>query len=374
MRNRWITAFSRRAFAAAFRPHRSTATMSDAKRSKVAEEFQGYTDSEGRYVNKQAAVGVVKDEIPDDVKDWSTNHKPSGLLFTPLKSAAEWSKFRLTQKQIDQYWQQGYLSNIPVLTEEQCDRILDDYKLFTNPEERHRGHGLFYEFHSNQSGDPNNVLMHALGHWRITQLFHDLVFVPAITVASSQLIDPSRKERDIRLWHDQLFAKPARYGGVVAWHQDYSYWIRTKPMLHLTVHVAVDEQTVENGGLHFVPGSHRWHRDGMPLPITDDSFADMESIQKVLTNEERAAFKPVPALLKKGEASFHHPLMVHGSFSNQTDKPRRAAVVNYIADGVYSDSDDPILAGTPLVKKGEKMGGQFYPLVYETRYCQEGSN
>ena len=111
--------------------------------------------------------------------------------------------------------------------------------LTKNPEERHRGHGLFYEFHSNQSGDPNNVLMHALGHWRITQLFHDLVFVPAITVhcifvvrycshavtdvamcmqvASSQLIDPSRKERDIRLWHDQLFAKPARYGGVVAW-------------------------------------------------------------------------------------------------------------------------------------------------------------
>jgi len=31
-----------------------------------------------------------------------------------------------------------------------------------------------------------------------------------------------------------LFCKPARHGGVVAWHQDYSYWTRTKPMAHLT--------------------------------------------------------------------------------------------------------------------------------------------
>jgi ectoine hydroxylase-related dioxygenase (phytanoyl-CoA dioxygenase family) len=43
--------------------------------------------------------------------------------------------------------------------------------------------------------------------------------------------------------------------------------------------VALDQQSVENGGLHFVPGSHRWHRNGMPLPITDDSFGNMESIQ-----------------------------------------------------------------------------------------------
>jgi hypothetical protein len=349
--------------------------MSEAKRLKVqkSDESKGCADAEGLYINKQADIGAVQDEIPGDVKDWSTEHQPSGLLFTPPQTAEEWCKFRLSQKQIDKYWEQGYLANLPVLTEEECDRILEDYQLFMNPQ-KHPGHGLFYEFHSNQSGDPNNALMHALGHWRITQLFHDLIFLPAITVPTSQLIDPSREEKDIRLWHDQMFAKPARHGGVVAWHQDYSYWIRTKPMLHITVHVALDQQSVENGGLHFVPGSHRWHRNGMPLPITDDSFGNMESIQKVLTEEEKAAFKPVPSLLKKGEASIHHPLMVHGSFPNKTDKPRRAAVVNYFADGVCSDSDDPILNGTPAVKKGEKMNGQFYPIVYKARFCQTGSD
>ena len=102
-------------------------------------------------------------------------------------------------------------------------------------------------------------------------------------------------------------------------HQDYSYWTRTKPMQHITVHVALDDQTVETGGLHYIPGSHRWHRNGMPLPITDASFGKMTSIEEVLTDEERENFKPVPSNLKRGEASFHHPLMVHGSYANRCE-------------------------------------------------------
>ena len=54
----------------------------------------------------------------------------------------------------------------------------------------------------------------------------------------------------------------------------------------------------------------------MPLPITDAFFGDMESIKQVLT-EEKEGFKPVPSGLKKGHASFHHPLMVHGSYANK---------------------------------------------------------
>jgi len=135
-------------------------------------------------------------------------------------------------------------------------------------------------------------------------------------------------------------------------------------MNHLTVHVALDEQTIENGTLQYVPGSHRWNRDGKPLPITARDFKDMTSILNVLTPGERAAFKPVPALLKKGELSFHHPLCVHGSFPNNSDHPRRAAVVNYFADGTLSDTNEELLKGVPVIPKGRKMEGQFFPLVF----------
>ena len=53
-----------------------------------------------------------------------------------------------------------------------------------DPEKTHEGHGLFYEFHRNQSGSPDNVLLHALGQWRISRAFHDLCFLPAISVSA----------------------------------------------------------------------------------------------------------------------------------------------------------------------------------------------
>ena len=92
----------------------------------------------------------------------------------------------------------------------------------------------------------------------------------------------------MRFWHDQLFCKPARHGGVVAWHQDYSYWTRTTPLAHLTCWTGLDDSTRENGCVHYVPGSHRWP----DLPKTGLT-GEMDSIQSVLTDEQREMFKPV---------------------------------------------------------------------------------
>jgi len=297
-------------------------------------------------------------------KDWSEVHEPSGGLFPPVTDKAEWGRHRLTSGQLADYQRDGYINHVPVLTHAQCDLILEDYRWFMGGSETHPGMDLLYEYHSNQSGDPNNVLIHALGHWRLTQMFHDLCFLPSVVVKASQLLRPGQESK-VRFWHDQLFAKPAHHGGVVAWHQDYSYWTRTRPMQHLTVHIALEDQTEENGTIEYIPGSHRWTRNGgEPLPVLDFNFKDMEGIKTILTPEELAAFKPVKTLLKKGEASFHHPLSVHGSYGNRSDQARRSAVLNYFADGTYSDTNEELLKGSQ-VPKGQPMGGQLYPLVFD---------
>ena len=46
-----------------------------------------------------------------------------------------------------------------------------------------------------------------------------------------------------------------------------------------------------------------------------------------------------------------------------TDGPRRATVINVFRDGVCSYSDEELLAGVPPVPAGEKMDGQFFPLL-----------
>lgn len=146
----------------------------------------------------------------------------------------------------------------------------------------------------------------------------------------------------------------------MAWHQDYSYWTRTQPMAHLTCWIGLDDSTKANGCVHYVPKSHRWTL----LPITGLA-GDMNAIREVLSPEQWEQFThPVAIELKAGECSFHHPLLVHGSFENKTDKPRRATVINVFRDGVQSASDQPLLAGVPPVPPGQAMGGQFFPFLY----------
>lgn len=291
--------------------------------------------------------------------DLSLNSQPLGALFTTPKSNIEWNAFRLKPEQLAFYEENGYLPGIDILTPEQIETLRGELANFFNPQ--HSGRELWYEYHTNESGDPNNVLFHALGAWRISPGFHDVLWHPAFVMAASQLLSEKGESARVRFWHDQLFCKPAKHGGVVAWHQDYSYWTRTKPMRHLTCWIGLDDSTKENGCVHYVPGSHRWDL----LPITGLA-GDMAAIKEVLTPQQWDQFQnPVAVELKAGQATFHHPLMVHGSFANRTFNPRRAVVINAFADGVRSASAEELLKGVPPIPSGEVMQGQFFPLLFD---------
>lgn len=284
-------------------------------------------------------------------QDLSKFHEPLTNLFS--SASADANQSRLTSDQIEFFNANGYLAGIRLLNEDQIAVLREEVTRLIDP--NHAAHHLFYEFHSNESTDPAMVLFHALGAWRISPGFHDLLWNPAFFVPASQLLDGA-----VRFWHDQLFCKPPHQGGVVAWHQDYSYWTRTEPMAHLSCWIGLDDSTRENGCVHYVPGSHRWSL----LPITGLAN-DMNAIQTVLSHEQKEQFQPVAIELKAGECSFHHPLMVHGSYENRSDRPRRGAVINVMRDGVRSASNQPLLDGVPPITSGETIGGQFFPLLFD---------
>ncbi len=287
------------------------------------------------------------------MRDLSEFHHPITGLFERPKDKKEWEKFRLSDEQVTFFHDQGYLTGIRVLDDRQIDALRAELAALTA--KSHEGNDLFYEFHSNESQNSDTVLFHALGAWRIEPSFHDVLWDPAFLVPASQLLGGA-----VRFWHDQLFCKPAKHGGVVAWHQDYSYWTRTQPMAHLTCWIGLDDSTRENGCLYYVPGSHKWNL----LPVTGLT-GNMDEIKTVLTPEQQNAFRPVPIELKRGECSFHHPLLIHGSYENRSDRPRRATLINVFRDGVRSASDEELLGGVPPVPKGQPMGGQFFPLLFD---------
>jgi ectoine hydroxylase-related dioxygenase (phytanoyl-CoA dioxygenase family) len=282
--------------------------------------------------------------------DLSLQHGPLTNLFPPL--ATSWRRYVLTPQQIQSFEDRGFLSGIRVLDDAQIEALREELAALMDP--AHPSRELFYEYHSNESADPGSVLFHALGAWRAGPAFHDLLWHPACVVPASQLLGGA-----VRFWHDQLFVKPPRHGGVVAWHQDYSYWTRTQPMAHLTCWIALDDVTRENGCLQYVPGSHK--RDLLPKT---GLASDMQAVLSVLTPEQRAQFKPMAVELRRGFASFHHPLMLHGSSANTSDSPRRGAVINVVRDGVRSASNDPLLEGVPPIAEGQTLSGQFFPLLF----------
>ncbi len=286
--------------------------------------------------------------------DLSKQHEPITDLFPWPVDSADWDAFRLSDQQARFFHEFGYLAPIQLLDQGQMDALRFELAELMHPD--HRGREYWYEYHSNESNDPTQVLFHALGAWRLRPALHDVLWNPPFLMAASQLLGGA-----VRFWHDQLFCKPARHGGVVAWHQDYSYWTRTIPMAHLTCWIGLDESTRANGCLQYIAGSHEWDL----LPITGLA-GDMEAIKRVLTPRQWAQFQaPVAIELKSGQCAFHHPLLVHGSYENRTERPRRAIVLNVIRDGVCSDSDEPLLDGVPPIPAHTPMRGQFFPLLFD---------
>jgi ectoine hydroxylase-related dioxygenase (phytanoyl-CoA dioxygenase family) len=288
------------------------------------------------------------------VNDLSRVHKLVSDLFHWPTSKSEWDKFKLTDEQVLFFNESGFLAGIKMLDDAQVNFLRNE--LSEIAELDHPSHSLYYEFHSNESADPSTILFHALGAWRIGPGFHDVLWNPRFLVAAGQLLG----NVPVRFWHDQLFWKPAKKGGVVAWHQDYSYWTRTKPVAHLTCWCGLDDAIKENGCLQYIAGSHQWGL--LPKPVL---AGEIQGIRDFLNDEQKKQFDhPQFAEVKAGEAIFHHSLTLHGSGENKSDKPRRAFVINAFADGVISDSNESLLEGVPVVPKGEKMQGQFFPLLY----------
>src|SRR5947207_959972 len=156
------------------------------------------------------------------IHDLSVEHHSISSLF-PDVNHRTLAEYQLHPKQVDFFHEYGYLSGVRILSDEQLEALGQELArlLDASPEER----ALFYEYNSNESTDPNHVLFHALGAWRIAPGFHDLLWHPAFTVPAAQLLGGS-----VRFWHDQLLCKRAHHGGLVARHPDYSYWTRTQPL------------------------------------------------------------------------------------------------------------------------------------------------
>lgn len=124
---------------------------------------------------------------------------------------------------------------------------------------------------------------------------------------------------------DQLLAKhPNRPDAVFGWHQDQAYWIDTDDRRTATCWLAVDDSTVDNGCMQFLPGSHR-----QPIRPHRPLHGDRATSHTLVTDLRPGdALRAVP--IRRGDITVHGEGVLHGSGGNRTsDSWRRAYIVVY---------------------------------------------
>ncbi|GAA1565911.1 hypothetical protein GCM10009678_56030 [Actinomadura kijaniata] len=128
---------------------------------------------------------------------------------------------------------------------------------------------------------------------------------------------------DIALFASHYIAKPPYTGKAVLWHQDGAFW-PLDPMRVVTLWLAVDRSTPENGCLRVIPGSHRQGLHGVRERAGRDAVFGVES--DVAVDESRA----VDMVLEPGDVEVHHPNIMHGSNANTSPHRRCGLTIRYI--------------------------------------------
>ncbi len=127
--------------------------------------------------------------------------------------------------------------------------------------------------------------------------------------------------------YDQLLAKqPFKDDAVFAWHQDMAYWPDTPDRRTATFWLAVDESTVENGCMRFVPATN--HEAALrPHRPVFGGRGTSHALGTELVEGDDVVEMPI----RRGDCTVHNERVVHGSGGNTTAGFRRAYVVAYRA-------------------------------------------
>ncbi len=165
----------------------------------------------------------------------------------------------------------------------------------------------------------------------------------------------------LRIWHDQALVKEP-YANPTAFHLDVPYWSFTSPDA-ITIWIALDDATLENGCLYYLPGTHKAKKFdnveiGKQIGALFDVYPEWRDISAVPC--------PVPA----GGALLHNGLTAHGAGANMTPRRRRAMTCAYMPDGATFNGQHNVLPPHYLktLRVGDVLGNeQQNPLVYRRR-------
>jgi len=235
------------------------------------------------------------------------------------------SFFKLDARDKAQYEKDGYLVVKDIFTGDEKKELIDamdeliDMSMGKTKSDKYF---MLEEGHSSAKSllKRSRVICPSLIH----PVWHNAIRHPKLLDIISQLVDsPSIRY----IMQEKIHMKyPGEDGSSgIKWHQDWAFLPHTNDSI-VTVGLAVDDSTKENGCLQVVPGTHKQpilshFKDGVFVSaITDPTFDPSKSVHV-----------EVPS----GGASFHHVRTAHASGPNNSTLPRRICFTQYCATDAW---------------------------------------
>jgi ectoine hydroxylase-related dioxygenase (phytanoyl-CoA dioxygenase family) len=264
-------------------------------------------------------------------------------------------KTRISQQQINAYRENGFVIIKDFLTPEELERwrAAVDTAIGARGKERILGRKEKVD----DDAYYNNVFVQRVNLWMDNEPIRNLILDPRIGRMAARLAGVD----GVRIWHDQALVKQP-WANPTGWHLDNPYWsFHSRDAI--TIWVALDDATLENGCLWFLPGTHKSATfDNVGIgPNIGDLFKVYPQWREI---------KAVPAPMKAGSCSFHNALLAHGAGPNFTPGWRRAMTCGFMPDGSTFNGTQNILSEEQMARLqvGDRLDDDNQsPLIYHRR-------
>ncbi|WP_142784094.1 phytanoyl-CoA dioxygenase family protein [Changchengzhania lutea] len=247
------------------------------------------------------------------------------------KHRREGNQYLITEKEIKQYHELGYIVLNDVLTDEEMKTIDPWFDHFVNGNEKDKMGRDFCDM-SQPYGTPveDFQLVNAMLPSKYCSELVDNIYYKIAQNIVDQLYINGKAAID----YEQFLAKkPTKAGAEFAMHQDLGYWPKTKKTWTATFSLALSDSDLINGCLQVIPGTNNEPelRKHMPKPFNGDN--ESENVNRdethTLVIDEKKSDKISYLPVKRGSITIHDERIIHGSGGNKSKDWRKTYVMAF---------------------------------------------
>jgi len=225
----------------------------------------------------------------------------------------------LTDEQVAFYHENGFLAIDAITTQEEVERLRGVYdRIFEQRAGRDEGNQ--FDLAGSDEEGKAAALPQILNPRKYAPELAETLYEVNAQAISLQLLGPEASYNG-----DHAIFKPAGVGAPTPWHQDEAYWDPNYNARALSVWMPLQEATVENGCMTFMPGSHKQEI------VPHQSIGGDTRVHGLEMIDPADVSKAVACPLPPGGATFHNSRTMHFTGANRSAVPRRAYILGFSA-------------------------------------------